>query len=44
MPERLHFIADMFRCYELSESLFDPPFTTGQTAAIKAGILPAGRL
>jgi hypothetical protein len=44
LPERLHFIADMFRCYEETPALFDPPFTPEQVAALKAGQLPDGRL
>jgi hypothetical protein len=27
LPQRLHFILDMFRCYAQSPDLFDPPFT-----------------
>jgi hypothetical protein len=44
LPDRLHFIADMFRCYQESRDLFDPPFTPDQMAAIEAGRLPEGRL
>ena len=44
LPDRMHFIADMFRCYQLSETLFEPPFTQEQTAAIQVGRLPEGRL
>ncbi len=44
LPERLHFIADMFRCYQESADLFSPPFTPEQVAALKAGRLPEGRL
>ena len=42
--ERIHFIADMFRCYEVSAGLFEPPFSPEQTAAIQQGRLPDGRL
>lgn len=44
LPDRLHFIADMFRCYQASADLSEPPFTADQTAALKDGRLPAGRL
>lgn len=42
--ERIHFIADMFRCYEVSAGLFEPPFSPEQTAAIQQGRVPHGRL
>jgi hypothetical protein len=42
--ERLHYIADLFRCYFDASELFDPPFTEGQTLVLKAGKLPDGRL
>lgn len=44
LPDRLHFIADLFRCYHESADLFDPPFTPEQVAALRAGRLPEGRL
>lgn len=44
LPDRLHFIADLFRCYQVTPDLFDAPFNTEQTAALKQGNLPAGRL
>ncbi len=44
LPDRMHFIADLFRAYHLDATLFDPPFTADQAAALKAGSLPAGRL
>jgi hypothetical protein len=44
LPDRLHFIADMFRCYQTSADLFEPPFSTEQTAILKQGALPPGRL
>ncbi len=44
LPERLHFIADMFRCYQESPDLFKPPFTPDQVTALKAGHLPGGQL
>jgi len=44
LPDRLHFIADLFRCYQISPELLEPPFTPEQEAALKEGRLPAGRL
>jgi hypothetical protein len=44
LPERMHFIADMFRCYQESHDLFEPPFTLDQVAALKAGHRPRGQL
>lgn len=40
LPDRLRFIADMFRCYHERADLFAPPFTAAQVAAIKANRLP----
>lgn len=44
LPDRLHYIMDMFRCYHLSANLFDPPFSAEQVIAIRDGRLPPGRL
>ncbi len=44
LPQRLHFIIDMFRCYQETSDLFDPPFTVEQVALLKTGRLPDGRL
>ncbi|HZY40655.1 MAG TPA: hypothetical protein VFF59_01505, partial [Anaerolineae bacterium] len=45
LADRIHFIADMFRCYQASPQLFDPPFTSDQVMALKAGhVPPMGRL
>jgi hypothetical protein len=44
LPDRLHFICDLFRCYHESADLFEPPFTAAQVGALKAGRLPEGRL
>jgi len=44
LPDRLHFILDLFRCYQEARDLFEPPFTPEQVAALRAGRLPAGRL
>ncbi len=44
LPDRLHFILDMFRCYGEARELFERPFTPEQVAALRAGRLPGGRL
>lgn len=44
LNERLHFIADLFRCYQYSTDLFSEAFTAAQTAVIKAGQVPEGPL
>ncbi|MEX2281294.1 MAG: hypothetical protein WEE89_02275 [Gemmatimonadota bacterium] len=44
LPERMHFIADLFRCHHASPELFDPPFDAQQVAALKANLRPTGRL
>jgi len=44
LSERLHFIADLFRCYQESPDLCEPPFTAGQVAALKANRIPDGSL
>lgn len=44
LPDRLHFIADLFRCYAAAPELAEPPFTPLQVADIKAGRQPGGPL
>jgi hypothetical protein len=44
LPDRLHFIADLFRCYQEARALFDAPYTPPQVAALKAGRIPEGPL
>ena len=44
LPDRIHFIADLFRCYHEAPDLFEPPFSSEQVTALKAGQLPAGQL
>lgn len=44
LADRIHFIVDLFRCYHESQDLFEPPFSAGQIATLKAGQLPSGRL
>lgn len=42
--DRIHFIADFFRCYFDYTHLFDLPFTAEQAAILKAGSKPPGNL
>ena len=44
LPQRMRFIANLFRAYHLAEELFDAPFTQEQATAIAGGRLPAGPL
>ena len=44
LNERLHFIADMFRCFHQSPDLFCEAFTTEQLTVLEKGELPGGRL
>lgn len=44
LPERLHFIADLFRCYHETADLLKPPFSVEQVVAIKAGQVPGGEM
>ncbi len=44
LADRIHFIADLFRCYHESPDLLVPPFSPEQVTALQAGQLPAGRL
>jgi hypothetical protein len=44
LSDRLHFIIDLFRCYQEDHNLFEPPFTPEQVEASKDGRLPTGRL
>ena len=44
LPDRLHFIADLFRCYQMDARILEPPFTGDQVAEFKSGRLPPGRL
>ncbi|MFZ0391807.1 MAG: hypothetical protein WAN36_15205 [Calditrichia bacterium] len=43
-PDRMHFICDLFRCYQNSAEISAPPFTPFQTELIKAGKIPPGDL
>lgn len=40
LPDRMHYLVDFFRCYQEDPSLFDPPFSEPQLAAIAAGESP----
>ncbi|MBI5915677.1 MAG: hypothetical protein HY842_09890 [Bacteroidetes bacterium] len=44
LPDRLHFIADLFRCFQESQDLLTPPFEPAQANAIVAGMIPVGKL
>ncbi len=44
LPDRLHFIVDLFRCYEETPDLLGPPFSPDQVTEIKAGRIPSGPL
>ena len=44
LPDRIHFIAELFRCYQLEQILWAPPFRPDQVAVLKDGHLPLGRL
>ena len=43
-PDRMHFIVDFFRVYQMRQQLFEAPFTTRQAALIKSGERPDGSL
>lgn len=44
LPERLHYIIDLFRCCQDTRDLLAAPFLPDQVDAFHAGRLPAGRL
>jgi hypothetical protein len=44
LPDRLHFISDLFRCYQEDARLFEAPFSPEQVEVLKAGKVPQGRL
>ena len=44
LPDRLHFIADLFRGYQETTELLAPPFQPEQVVALKAGRRPEGAL
>jgi hypothetical protein len=44
LKERIHYIANLFRCYQKTKDLFDDPFTAEQLVVIRRGELPGGQL
>ena len=44
LGDRVHFIAEMFRCFQESPFLFETPFTTAQLEQLNAGERPADPL
>ncbi|MCX2946844.1 hypothetical protein [Lentzea sp. NEAU-D7] len=44
LPDRMHYIADMFRCHALRDDLLGAPFTPEQVEALQAGRRPGGAL
>ena len=44
LADRVHFIAEMFRCFQESPFLFEPPFTSAQLERLEAGERPADPL
>ena len=44
LPDRMHFIADLFRVYHADARLFNPPYSPTQVDQLKSGRLPDGRL
>ena len=42
LAERMHYIADLFRCWHARQELFSPPFTVAQVASIREGKRPPG--
>jgi hypothetical protein len=44
LTQRLHFILDLFRCFQEEPRLHHPPFTPEQVADLQAGRRPSGRL
>jgi hypothetical protein len=44
LAERMHYIADLFRCWHARPELFSAPFTAGQVALIRDGKRPPGDL
>lgn len=43
-PERMHYIADLFRGFQEDRTLLGPPFTPAQVEDLRAGRMPSGRL
>lgn len=44
LNDRMHFITELFRCYQFDEQLYQPAFKPEQAEALKRGEVPMGRL
>ncbi|MFC0774286.1 hypothetical protein [Terrimonas alba] len=44
LPERMHFIGELFRCCHVSPELFDAPFSPEQVKDLQKGKIPEGNL
>ena len=44
LPQRMHYIAHLFRAFHLRGELGDPPFREEQVAAFRRGVVPDGEL
>lgn len=44
LTDRMHFITELFRCYQFDEQLYQPAFIPEQVVAMKRGEVPMGRL
>lgn len=44
LPERMHFIAELFRCYHDAREIFVFAFTAEQVTALRSGKVPEGQL
>ncbi len=44
LTDRMHFITELFRCYQFDEQLFQQAFKPEQVDAMKRGEIPTGRL
>jgi hypothetical protein len=44
LRQRIHYIANLFRCYQENAELFNSPFSHEQVAIIKSGGIPGGIL
>lgn len=40
LKQRIHFIANLFRCYHETKDIFNPPFSEEQLSVIKSGKIP----
>jgi hypothetical protein len=44
LPQRMHYISHLFRCFHDLPGLFEPPFTAQQTRKLQDGLIPDGIL